>query len=345
MSIYRKNMITNDWVIFAPNRASRPIELKAKEKETDNIHLLRDRPVYKSTCPFCKGNESQSDTEVMRIGEEKDWKVRILENKYSSVDRRIAAKKRITPLFKEVDGFGIHDVIVENPKHNTSLALFEHQEMLDLINAYLIRAKMIKEIESVRHIVIFKNQGAKAGGSLEHPHSQIYGLPIMPFETQIRLKEMERYCELNDHCMLCDILKSELDEKIRIFYENEYFACLSPYAALTPYHFWIIPKKHKPSFLIIEPAELESLAECMKVTFGKMFIHLRNVDFNYVFQSLAYFEREQQYFHWYISVIPQIKRKGGLEYAGGFFVNPNLPEIVAEEFRNIDASHLDIHKL
>jgi UDPglucose--hexose-1-phosphate uridylyltransferase len=159
---------------------------------------------------------------------------------------------------------------------------------------------------------------------------------------QVRLKEAERYYELNDHCMLCDILQDEMREKTRIFYENDGFVSYSPYAALSPYHFWIVPKRHSPSFLQISPAEVLSLADIMKASFVKLFIHQRNPDYNFVLQSLAYFERESHYYHWYISVIPQIKQKGGLEYAGGFFVNPVMPEFVADEFRKIDHAKAEL---
>ncbi len=335
MSVFRKNMITNDWVIFAPNRAERPIELKGHEHETDNIKILSERPQYKEHCPFCRGNESTENNEILRIDNNEGWKVRIIENKYSSVDRHADLSKKKHSLRKEINGFGVHDVIIDNPRHNTTIALMEQKEIVDLIDAYQQRYKQLQKNEKIRHIVVFKNQGIKAGGSLEHPHSQIYGLPVIPFETNNRLREAERYHDLNDNCLLCDILKDELIEMKRIIYENDSFICLMPYADLSPYHFWIVPKKHSPSFSLISGAIIESLADCMKTAFGKMFFLLRNPDFNFVIQSLAHFERESYYFHWYLSVIPQIKRKGGLEYAGGLYVNPVMPEKAAEEMRNV----------
>ena len=39
---------------------------------------------------------------------------------------------------------------------------------------------------TLRHIMYFKNSGAKAGASLLHPHSQILGLPIVPNEVARR---------------------------------------------------------------------------------------------------------------------------------------------------------------
>ncbi len=339
MSIYRKNLITNDWVIFAPKRASRPLELKGG-KEEDNSVLLKQRPPHKDSCPFCAGNEDPEDREVMRLERDGRWQVRILENKYASVDRDVTPERKRTRFHKEIDGFGIHDVIIDHPLHNTTLALMPVEDITDLLRVYLQRYQQLAHTEYVKHVVIFKNQGFKAGGSLEHPHSQVYGLPVIPFETRVRLGEVEKYFDFNDMCLLCSIQEHELQEKERIVCNNEHFTAWVPYAALSPYHIWIVPRRHSPSFKYITDEEIKGLADILKQTLGRMFKHLKNPDYNFVFQSLAHSEREKDYFHWYISLIPQLKRRGGIEYAGGLFVNPVMPEQAAQDLRNMDISDL-----
>lgn len=334
MSIIRKNLITNDWVIFATNRENKPRELKKEEK--DNVKILAERPEHKADCPFCPGNEKPDDALVFTIGDVKDWKVRIVANKFSSLDRNIIPQKRFTPLKKEFDGFGIHDVIIDSPKHNTTLALMNQEEATDLVTAYHRRYNEIHQNELVKHIVVFKNQGVRAGGSLEHPHSQIYGLPVVPFETSVRVHEMERYFDINDHCLLCEIMQSELAEKVRIIYENERFVSFVSYADLSPYHFWIVPKKHSHSFGLCGAEDLKALADCMRIVLGKMFVLLKNPDYNFVFQSLNHADQDKDYFHWYLSVIPQIKTKGGWSYAGGLYVNTVMPEDAAQKMRETE---------
>jgi UDPglucose--hexose-1-phosphate uridylyltransferase len=333
MPVIRKNLITNDWVIFSPGRSKRPTDFHKKEK--DNLDALRERPAYRDNCPFCRGNEKPEDSEIFRTPNKKMWQVRVLENKFASLDRSVRPVKRHVHLRKEMDGFGIHDVIIDNPRHNTNHALMGRDEMEELMRAYLRRYGEILANDDVNHIVIFKNQGFSAGGSLEHPHSQIYGLPVMPFETQTRVNEVKKYHEFNDSCLMCDLLKEEMSDRIRIVAENDHFITVSPYAALSPYHVWIVPKDHNPSFSLIEDKNIVWLADMMKIVFYKFFYGLRNPDYNYVIQSLARSKREAEYFHWYISIIPQVKRRGGIEYAGGLFVNPKMPEDAAEELRNV----------
>lgn len=334
MSIYRKNLITNDFVIFAPGRSKRPRD--HQEEETDNLEEFETRPAYRESCPFCKGNEHQDDKEEYRLEKDGEWMVRILRNKYASVERDIELTKNVSHMKVEMSGFGVHDVVIDHPAHNTTLATMTRNEIRLLLQAYLERYRQIADNKYIKYIVIFKNWGATAGGSLQHPHSQIYGLPVIPFETRVRLGEVEKYYEFNHICLMCDLIAQEKKEEERIVYENDHFISWIPYAALSPFHLWIVPKKCGPSFLETSPQELNGLADMFKVVFYKLYHKLRNPDFNYVFQSLTRYDWDQKAFHWYISVIPQVKKRGGIEYAGGLFVNSMMPEDSARELNEIN---------
>lgn len=327
MSVIRKNPVTHDWVIFAPNRAGRPQDFKVQDE--DRRITLESRPAHRADCPFCRGNESSENKEVWRLPPGPQWDVRIIENKFSSVDRKAEPGRTSRGIRQEMTGFGIHDVIIDHPQHNTTLALMDSGHLVTLLKAWRTRFREIRDLPGVKHVVVFKNQGLKAGGSLEHPHSQIYGLPVTPFETQVRLREMERYFDINDRCLLCDLIQDEQAEQVRVIAQNRDFIALVPYADLSPYHLWILPLNHAPSFALLEDDHTAALAELLKDVFQKLYQALQNPDFNLVIQSLAHYEREEEYFHWYISVIPQVKQKGGLEYAGGLYVNPVLPEEAA----------------
>lgn len=334
MGVFRKNLITNDWVMFAPNRSARPIELGGKE-EADQLDQLLARPVYKESCPFCPGNEDPESREPFRIGNDSNWDVRVLENKYASVNRSLEPKLVHKGLHAEMEGFGIHDVIIDNRRHNSTMALFSQEEARLLMLGYREHFNAVACREHIKHVVLFKNQGFKAGGSLEHPHSQIYGMPVVPFEAQVRRHEMQKYFEKNKSCLLGDLMRQELSERERILYENDDFVSWIPYAALSPYHIWIVPKRQAASFGSITDGELGSLADMMRHTFHMSFHALRNMDFNYVFQSSLSRADDDPASRWYISVINHKKRRGGIEFAGGLFVNPLMPEAAAARLREV----------
>lgn len=328
-------MITNDWVIFEPNREKKPTEFKTDE--LDNIHVFRDRPHYKENCPFCRGNEKPDDKQIFTLPDSKEWLVRVIENKFASLNRHVELNSGIASgLHQEMPGFGIHDLIIDNPRHNLTIAVMPQNEVEELLNSFFKRYTEIKNHPLVQHVVIFKNQGLQAGGSLEHPHSQIYGLPVMPFETVVRKREVEKYFANNQSCLLCDMIDDEKRLKERVIFENEHFISFVPYASISPYHIWITPKRHAPCFGLIQKEEIVSMASILKNVLARVFWGLKNPDFNFVIQSLSHFENEPLGFHWYLSIIPHVKKKGGLSYAGGIQLNPMMPETAAEELRRAE---------
>ena len=127
----------------------------------------------------------------------------------------------------------------------------------------------------------------------------------------------------------------ELTTRERILYENDDFVSWVPYAALSPYHIWIVPKRQSACFGSIEDSELDSLADMMRHTFHMSFHALRNMDFNYVIQSSSNRTDADPASRWYISVINHKKRRGGIEFAGGLFVNPLMPEVAAAKLRAV----------
>ncbi len=335
MGVFRKNLITNDWVMFAPNRSARPVEL-GENKDADQLDELLARPEYKESCPFCPGNEKPEDHEPFRIGSDERWDVRVLENKYASLDRHTHPEVVHDGLHEEMQGFGVHDVIIDTRRHNASTALLSQSEAEHLTCAYREHFNTVAAREHIEHVVLFKNQGFKAGGSLEHPHSQLYGMPVVPFEAQVRRTETQKYYEKNQSCLLGDMMKQELSVGDRILYENDAFVSWVPYAALSPYHIWIVPKRQVSSFGNTTDQELSALADILRHTFHMSFHALRNMDFNYVIQSMTDRDDENPTTRWYMSVIHHKKRRGGIEFAGGLFVNPMMPEAAAAELRKVE---------
>ena len=131
-------------------------------------------------------------------------------------------------------------------------------------------------------------------------------------------------------------MKQELSVGDRILYENDAFVSWVPYAALSPYHIWIVPKRQVSSFGNATDQELSALADMLRHTFHMSFHALRNMDFNYVIQSMTDREDENPTTRWYMSVIHHKKRRGGIEFAGGLFVNPMMPEAAAAELRSVE---------
>ena len=74
----------------------------------------------------------------------------------------------------------VADVIIETPDHNASLANLPPKRIEDVLWTFRDRILDLKKDRRFKYILIFKNHGATAGATLEHSHSQLIALPIIP---------------------------------------------------------------------------------------------------------------------------------------------------------------------
>lgn len=324
----RLNQITKEWVIIATERAKRPEDFKSKARK-------KRRPSFVETCPFCPGNEERTPEEVFRVSDGDQWKIRIVPNKFAALYKDVKRVRVNEGLKHTVSGFGIHEVLIETPLHNMTTALLPLDQVSEIIRTYKRRFIEIHSKPQIGHVILFKNHGERAGTSLEHPHSQIIGTPVTPFQIRGRIEEAVRYFDITGECLICKTLAEEREEGKRIVFETEHFSCFIPYAALSPFHMWIFPKRHTAAFSDISEAEMLDLALNLKTVLAKIYYGLNNPDFNYAIRSNRPEDARSEYFHWYISIVPRVSTVAGFELGSGMYINTALPEENAKFLRDV----------
>lgn len=329
MSELRFNTISREWVVIATERAKRPRDF-IKEKTA-----AKPLPEYRADCPFCVGNEKLSPEETFSIIKQGKWVVRSIPNKFPALSAQQKLERKPDIFHNSISGFGMHEVIIENPRHNTMIPLMSDDEVLDVIKVYKSRYDYIKSIKGIEAITIFKNHGIAAGTSQEHPHSQLIATPIVPPQIRNRVDGAMRYFDLMGGCVFCQTLERELRDKVRIVMESEKFVSFMPYAGAGPFVIWIYPRRHMASFSRIDDAEMRDLARSLRAVLCKLYYGLGNPDYNYTIRSMPAHENDAEYFHWYISVIPRITQPAGFEMGSGIFINTSLPEESAEFLRQV----------
>lgn len=328
----RYNLICGEWVIIATERAKRP---------KDFIKAVKDKkvlPEHKPDCPFCPGNEEKTQGEVYRIGDDKSWKVRVVPNLFGALSPKEKPLRKNNGIYLSMNGFGEHEVIVENPLHNTIIPLMSNEEVENILKVYKARYVCLKDEPGIEAIIIFKNHGPQAGTSLEHPHSQLVATPIVPPQIRGRVDRAMRYHDMTGECIFCKTMQEELKAKVRIVFETDKFFSFIPYGSQSPFDIWIFPRRHMASFDEINDAELSDLAINLKSTLQKLYYGLDNPDFNYTIRSRPVKEKGDQYLHWYISIIPRLSNPAGFELGSGMFINTSLPEEGAEFLRQVKIS-------
>ncbi|MBI4689302.1 MAG: galactose-1-phosphate uridylyltransferase [Nitrospirae bacterium] len=326
----RLNLITREWVIIATERAKRPDEFR---QEKDKKYL----PELDKTCPFCPGNENKTPGEVMRISSDGTWKIRTTPNKFAALNPDIERQRINEGLKHLVTGFGRHEVIIESNLHNATTVTMPAEDIAEIIRVYKKRFLDIYSDPRIEHVIIFKNYGERAGTSIKHPHSQIVGTPVIPMQVRDRIDETTRYFDNTGECLLCATVKAELSENRRIILDTGHFLTFIPYAALSPFHIWIFPKKHNASFGDINDDEITDLAYSLKTVLSKIYYGLEDPDYNYVIRSESPKESGSEYFHWYLSIVPRVSQAAGFELGSGMYINPSLPEEIAEFLRKVKA--------
>ena len=325
----RQNIITRDWVIIATERAQHSDQFVVPQKIRQGIEQ------YRPDCPFCPGNEDQTRRELFRISTDRSWRVRVVENKYAALLRDGERVRSINGVYRSMTAVGYHEVVIEHPRHDTTTALLTAGEVADILTAYRQRYSEIKKDPRIEAIIIFKNHGEGAGTSLQHPHSQIAATPIVPTQIRSRMEEAIRYFDEAGECIFCRTLREELLHRERIVFETEHFVAFIPYAALSPFHLWIFPRRHASSFDDLFDTELTDFAVCLQVVLAKIYHGLNDPDYNYSIRSVPTRDRHTDYFHWYLTIVPRVSRTAGFEIGSGMFINTGLPEESAKFLRSV----------
>lgn len=330
MSEIRQNMATKEWVVIATRRARRPEEFVQPTREK-----TEELPAFDADCPFCPGNE-ELELEKLRLPAEGEWQLRVVRNKYPALEEIGPVVRCFDGVHRWIAGVGYHEVVIESRLHNVQPALQSAEEIERTLTALQMRGQAIRQDPRIQQVVYFKNHGPLAGTSLRHPHSQLVALPIVPSNIRDRIEEARRYYDDHGECAICRMRDEEERQGVRMVVAGEHFSAFIPYAAFSPFHLWIVPRRHGSSFLDVPTEEVRDLSHVLRRLLRKLYYGLNDPDYNYVIRSAPEREAANEYLHWYVSVIPRVTQTAGFEMGSGMFINTALPEESAAFLRAIE---------
>jgi len=332
MPEYRQNIATKEWVILAPERGRRPDDFRRQSSPS------RDVRAHASDCPFCRGNEHHTESSTYTYPSPEDWQVRVVPNKFAALRQDLTSARSRVGAFRSAGGFGVAEVVIEHPRHDQTLALMKPQEVLAVLRAYRQRQIDISQDPRINLVTIFRNHGAKAGTSLEHPHSQIIATPIVPPHVRYPMEQAVMHYDQNGTCVYCDLIAEEIRQGERLVLETDKFVAFCPFAARSPYECRIYPKSHQPSFILNSDADLDELASVLRGVLRKLYDGLGNPDYNYVLRSSPVGDHDTRHLHWYLVIIPRVSTAAGFEIGSGIYINTVSPEESAEFLRSVESA-------
>ncbi|MFT3913625.1 MAG: galactose-1-phosphate uridylyltransferase [Anaeromyxobacteraceae bacterium] len=327
----RRDPIVGRWVIIATERARRPMDPPAPPPPPPGGRL----------CPFCPGHEDKTPPEVLALGrpahapDQPGWKVRVVPNRFPALKIEGDLDRGADGIYDRMNGIGAHEVIVETPDHARQLKDLTDAELADLLAAFRARSLDLRNDPRFRYVLLFKNHGRAAGASLEHTHSQLIALPVVPRQVSEEIEGARRHFDHKERCIFCDIVAQERKERARLVYENEDFVVVAPYAPRSPFETWILPRRHESSF-DAEPRErLAGCAQALGTTLRRLAAALGDPDYNFMLHSNPLRDAPSPSYHWHIEVMPALTQVAGFEWGSGFHINPVPPEEAAEFLRKL----------
>ena len=356
----RFDPIAGTWTIFAPHREQRPDEFETPPQMT---------PPVKVDCPFCTGAESNTPPAIWvgQLAENSDertppdaayltyqgdalaklpidqWTIRVVPNRFPAITGGPdpAAKKptRATNLFPRRVNSGGHEVIIEAPRHVRSITELDLAELSLLFTAYRDRIAYWYDVDSIAYISVFKNVGGEAGASLGHSHSQLIAANVMPTQFRGAAERVAKYRATTGCCLQCDLIRAELKEDSRVVAKSDDFVAYCPFASPMPMSVRITTLEHLDRFDQLRNEQLVSLSRMV----GRVVSWLEKLHPETAYNLLLNtrppgIRSGSDSWHWCIDIFPRLTRLAGFEFSTDCKINPMLPELAAQRYRDCAAA-------
>jgi UDPglucose--hexose-1-phosphate uridylyltransferase len=329
MTEFRRDPILGQWAIVHKTNSWKPEDYKEEKHEF----------TQEQTCQFCPGKEHQTPEEVDSVRKEgshpndSNWQVRVVPNKFPALKIEGETDPWQEGVFEMLNGVGAHEVVIETPEHKKNFADFTPEEFLNVLQKYQSRTVDLEKDKRFKYVTIFRNYGNSAGATVEHAHSQIIALPMVPRYVQGELDGAQNYYNEYQTCVFCDMIEQEADEKERIVVENDDFISFCPFVSRYSFETWIVPKDHKMMFTQLTEDRLKSLTEVFKSTLSKIKSCLNDPSYNFFLHIFPVNYERQESFHWHIEIVPKLTKLSGFEWGTGFYVVHTDPKDAAKYLR------------
>jgi len=332
MSDLRKDPLSGRWVIIAESRDKRPIEFERAALRRSSMR-----------CPFCAGNEQDTPTAIANYqlaGAEvsADWQVRVVPNKYPALNGKTEVGHNVDGAYESMQSVGSHEVIIESPKHCTSVTDLTRDETRLIFSVYRDRLLELSRSQHMSYVLVFKNSGPAAGASLEHLHSQLIATPFIPTDIQVEVDNSSRFFEREKACLLCNILKREIEDAERVAAKTTNFVAFCPFASRFSHEVWIVPRRHKNRFETTDDAQLRELSDLVMEMIDRLEKALDRPSYNWLLHNSPFDINMSEHYHWHIEVFPRNSVVAGYELGSGCYINPMPPEQAAAKLRSVTSN-------
>ncbi|MFH0952285.1 MAG: DUF4931 domain-containing protein [Patescibacteria group bacterium] len=300
----RQDYVHNRTVIVAPSRAKRAHNFLP--------HLLPPA-APRSSCPF-EPDKIDKIKALRTVGSGKKWQVKVIKNIFPIV--RLDNPK----------AYGQQEVVIETPEHDVELAELTEDHIVALLKVYAQRTKELARNKKIQYVLIFKNNGGRAGATIDHAHSQIFATDFLPPHILLKLTRAQEFRIRYGQCYYCDLIKREAKGS-RFIMQDDNFISLAPYASNYNYEAILMPKRHVDNITEFSNPEFISLAKQLKALLSKL--NTIELPYNFYIHQVTNYAGE----HFYLRLAPRRDIWAGIELGSRLIVNTVPPEDAAKFYQ------------
>jgi UDPglucose--hexose-1-phosphate uridylyltransferase len=313
----RFDPLTRDWVNIVGHRQARP-----------NLPTAE--------CPFCVGGLEAPDP----------YDVRWFLNRWPAyapgdpVEGSTRGHIDDAPMGNaSVPAVGACEVVLFSPDHDESLSTLPVAHVRKVVDLWTARTEELLARPGIEYVLVFENRGREVGATIDHPHGQIYGYPLVP-----PMPAREAAIAREHGCAICGEMERELAAGARIVATCGDWVAWVPYASGYAYGMRIAPRTHLGSLARLDDMGRADLATMLGDALGRYDRLWPSDDPHYRFPYLMWFHQASaaggDEWHLHAHVAPPLRAPGVARYiasnetGSGILSNPVVPEAAARALRD-----------
>lgn len=330
----RIDVLTGREVIIAEGRNRRP------------IRTASPRGLSFENDPFLEGSEQETPDELLALRRIESaangpgWLVRAVPNRYPAVTSMSIddSPRSARDFSSSTQVTGSHEVVVECPDPRSRLGELTVAEFTRVLQLWQHRVRHLTVTapdNGIRSISIFRNEGAAAGASLPHCHSQIIASSIVPAQLRRRVDAAIEFHSTHGSSLFDFWLTSETTSGERIIWQSGDLVAVCPFASRTAWQVRLCPALSKESdFGALTEIQLSQIARSLLQLWSGInyligpFAH----NLTLVIPPVA-----DNSFPWMLDLIPRISQFAGFEIMTDVDIVTVSPESAAAQLRNVSS--------
>jgi len=331
MSEIRYDRLHDTHVLIAPERLRHP-----------DIPPMASDASSGEPCPFCEGNEGMTPPEIFAqriegsFSNEEGWETRVIPNLFKAVQLETPPQHHFG-LFEYWEGFGAHEVIIDTPRHTTSMCEWSESDAVSWLKTLRQRVGDLRRDHRLVYISLFKNEGKSAGATMSHCHTQLIALPMVPKGCGELYRRSYEYFQTSGHALMESILKHEEETECRIVEKRGEFTAFCPYASAYPFEVMISSIKEAGQIDTLSRTRIDTVAALLISTLQRLKRQLGEFHFNLWVSTPPMIDSEgigsADLCRFAIRIMPRLYNHGGFEHTTGIVINPVSPEMAAKLLR------------